>query len=455
MFFLYSLALTIGFLFLLPRFIFDALRKGKYAAGFWQRLGYLPKLVESEKPLVWLHCVSVGEANAARPLVEKLLETLPDYRLVVSTTTKTGQQLAQEIFANQAEAVFYMPFDWRFSVRRALRQIKPGVVLLMETELWFNFIREAKRSGATVAIVNGRLSEKSFKRYQWIPRTMRRVLHYVDLALMQEQKDARRLINLNIRANKVKVTGNIKFDQNFDETKNDLTDYLRARFAVSKDAPLIIAASTHAPEERFILDAFKQVYKSSAENLPRLLIAPRHPERFREVEKLVKETGFDWAKRSEPASNRDKSAEIILLDSIGELRAAYPLAEIVFVGGSLIKHGGQSILEPAIAGRAIVTGFYTANFEAAVKEFLNKNALIQLPEIAESDAAEKLAETFLQLLHDAEARAKLEENALAVMRRNRGATGKTVEQIKLFLQNIPPHNLPAQKQSENLPSNNL
>lgn len=438
MFFLYSIALTIAFLFLLPRFVFDALRKGKYAAGFWQRLGYLPKLAGGEKPLVWLHCVSVGETNAARPLVEKLLETFPEYALVVSTTTKTGQQLAQKIFASQAEAIFYMPFDWRFSVRRALRIVKPNVVLLMETELWFNFIRESKRAGATVAIVNGRLSEKSFKRYSRIPRTMRRVLHYVDLALMQNQKDARRIINLNIRASKVKVTGNIKFDQNSDETKNDLTENLRARFAISKDAPLVIAASTHAPEERWILEAFKTVYKNSPENLPRLLIAPRHPERFAEVERLIKETGFDWAKRSEDESMRDKSAEIILLDSIGELRAAYPLAEIVFVGGSLIKHGGQSILEPAISGRAIVTGFHTTNFEAAVKEFLNENALLQLPELAENETSEKLAEIFARLLRDTEAREKLGANALAVMRKNRGATQKTVEQIKLFLENNTP-----------------
>jgi 3-deoxy-D-manno-octulosonic-acid transferase len=227
----------------------------------------------------------------------------------------------------------------------------------METELWFNFIRESSKSGAKVVIVNGRLSEKSLKRYLLIPKTMRRVLHYVDAALMQGQKDARRIAQLGIRADKVKVTGNVKFDQDSGEAKNDLTEYLRDRFAVDSDAPLIIAASTHAPEERWILAAFKTVYKSSAASLPRLLIAPRHPERFGEAEKLIKETGFDWAKRSETESNRDKSAEIILLDSIGELRAAYPLAEIVFVGGSLVPHGGQSVLEPAIAGKPIVTGF--------------------------------------------------------------------------------------------------
>ncbi|MBA2621515.1 MAG: 3-deoxy-D-manno-octulosonic acid transferase [Acidobacteria bacterium] len=436
MFFLYSLTLSIGFLFLLPRFVFDALRKGKYAAGFWQRLGYLPEFRQSEKPVVWLHCVSVGEANAALPLAEKILETFPEYRLVVSTTTKTGQKIARQIYVNRAEMIFYMPFDWRFSVRRALAQIKPNIVLLTETELWFNFVREASKSGARVAIVNGRISEKSFDRYRLIPKTMRRVLHYLDLALVQTDKDARRFVELNIRASKVKVTGNIKFDQKFADAKNDLTDYLRDRFFIAKDAPLIIAASTHASEERFVLDAFKRIYNASNENSPRLLIAPRHPERFSQIEKLIKETGFDWAKRSEEASNRDERAEIILLDSIGELRAAYPLAEIVFVGGSLVPHGGQSILEPAIAGRAaIVTGFYTMNFEAAVKEFLRQNALLQLPQLGDAEIAEKLAEAFLRLLRDAKMREKLAENALAVMRNNRGATDRTVEQLKPFLQN--------------------
>ncbi len=436
MFFLYSLTLSIGFLFLLPRFVFDALRKGKYAAGFWQRLGYLPEFKQSEKPVIWLHCVSVGEANAAFPLAEKILETFPEYRLVVSTTTKTGQKIAREVFAGLAEMIFYMPFDWRFSVRRALGKIKPNIVLLTETELWFNFIREASKSGARIAVVNGRISEKSFDRYRLIPKTMRRVLHYLDLALVQTDKDARRFVELNIRPSKVKVTGNIKFDQNFAEAKNDLTDYLRDRFSITKNAPLIIAASTHAPEERFVLDAFKRIYKSSNENPPRLLIAPRHPERFSQIEKLIKETGFDWAKRSEAASNRDARAEIILLDSIGELRAAYPLAAIVFVGGSLIPHGGQSILEPAIAGHAaIITGFYTMNFEAAVKEFLRENALLQLPKLDGAEIGEKLAEALLRLLRDTETREKLAQNARAVMQKNRGATDRTVEHLKPFLQN--------------------
>ncbi len=434
MFLIYNFFLTIGYLLLLPRFLFDLVRKGKYAAGVWQRLGHLPEFEPSEKPVLWLHCVSVGETQAARPFVKRILESYPEYRLVVSTTTNTGQKLAEEIFACDAELVFYFPLDWKFTVRRVLQQIKPTVVLLMETELWFNFLREARRSGAKIAIVNGRLSEKSVNRYLRIRKFMQLVLHCVDLALMQGDKDAKRISQLGIRAGKIKVTGNIKYDLQFDEAEGELTKQFRQRFGFSENAPLIVAASTHAPEERWILQAFKTVWKNSEGNLPRLLIAPRHPERFAEVEKLVKESGFDWAKRSEKASERDKTAEIILLDSIGELRAAFPLAEIVFVGGSLISHGGQNVLEPANARKAIMTGFYTANFEAITKEFLEQDALVQLPKLDGKRVSESLAEFLSALLNDGELRQTLANNAYNVMRRNRGATEKTVEYLKPLLE---------------------
>lgn len=434
MFFLYSLLLTIGYLLLVPRFLFDWTRKGKYAAGVWQRLGYLPEFERGEKPVLWLHCVSVGETQAARPLVKKILENFPEYRLVVSTTTNTGQKLAEEIFAGDAELVFYFPLDWKFTVRRALQKIKPSVVLLMETELWFNFLRESYRGGAKISIVNGRLSEKSVNRYLRIGKFMHLVLHYVDLALMQANQDAKRISQLGIRAGKIKVTGNIKYDLRFDETESELTKQLRRRFNFTEDAPLIVAASTHASEEAWILQAFKAVWKNSESNLPRLLIAPRHPERFAEVEKLIRDSGFDWAKRSEKPSDRDKTAEIILLDSIGELRAVFPLAEIVFVGGSLIPHGGQNVLEPAIARKAIITGFYTMNFEAIVKEFLEQDALVQLPELSGEQISGALAESISNLLRNAELRRTLADNAYNVMRKNRGATERTVEYLKPLLE---------------------
>src|SRR6186997_1470315 len=190
MYFVYSIILSIGFLLMLPMFL---LRRVKYAAGFKQRLGNYPEFKKDGRKVIWLHCVSVGETNAARPLVGKLRDSFPDHRLVISTTTKTGQALAKKVFAGSADAVFYFPFDWKFSVRKALENYKPSLVLLMETEIWPRFIREAKTSGAKVAIVNGRLSEKSFRRYSKVRAFIFRVLGEVDQALMQGKYDADRI----------------------------------------------------------------------------------------------------------------------------------------------------------------------------------------------------------------------------------------------------------------------
>ncbi|MEP6789343.1 MAG: 3-deoxy-D-manno-octulosonic acid transferase [Acidobacteriota bacterium] len=438
MFFLYSILFTLGFIVLLPRFIFDAVSKGKYADGFWQRLGFLPKFDANGKRVIWLHCVSVGETNAARPLAQKLKEYYPGSCLIISTTTRTGQELARTAFTDIADVVFYFPFDWKWTVRRALRRFSPSAVLLMEAEIWFNFIRETNKQGIHLAIVNGRLSERSFTRFCKIKRFISRVLEYLDLALMQEEVDAERMLSLGIAPEKVKITGNLKFDHDLDEQETALTAVFRERFEITPDAPLIIAASTHSREEGWILAAFKEIWKSSTNSLPRLMIVPRHPERFPEVGELLKKTGFTWVRRSEAESNRDKMAEIILLDSIGELRAAYPLAEIVFVGGSLIPHGGQSIYEPASAGKAIVTGPFTSNFDAAVTEFLNRDALVQMSRVAEEDIVTKLEITLSELLNNVERRRLLGSNALEVMNNNRGAVAKTLEYLRPLLG--PPEN---------------
>ncbi|MGQ0543028.1 MAG: 3-deoxy-D-manno-octulosonic acid transferase, partial [Blastocatellia bacterium] len=416
---------SIGFLIMLPLFL---LRREKYASGFRQRLGNYPEYVHDGRKVIWLHCVSVGETNAARPLVDHLLESFHNHRLVISTTTKTGNDLANKIFADKADAVIYFPFDFKFSVRKALANFKPSLVLLMETEIWPRFIREAKSTGTKIAIVNGRLSAKSFSGYSKVRLFIRRVLADLDLALMQNEADAGRFISLGTDSDKVKVTGNLKFDIFTDPNETELTRILDLRFEISNGRPLIIAASTHEPEEKWVLESLDGELGHNT----RLMIAPRHPERFDDVVKLLGRSTHNFVRRTDEPSENDKSADIILLDSIGELRAAYPLAGIVFVGGSLIPHGGQSIYEPASLGKAIVTGPYTANFDDIVKEFLENNAILQLPEThVDNQISKGLNKMLVMLLEDKEKRDQLGKNAEAIMTKsNRGATDKTIELLK-------------------------
>lgn len=429
--YLYSIVLTIGFFVLLPRFIFDAITKGKYAAGFKQRLGFLPEYDAKGRKVVWLHCVSVGEANAALPLARKIKKEFPQVSLVVSTTTNTGQKVARSSYAHIADLVFYFPFDWRFTVRRALRHIDPSVVLLTETELWFNFIRESYKRDARVCIVNGRLSERSFSGYSWIKRFMKRMLSYLDLALMQTNADATRLMSLGARGSKVKVTGNLKFDHDVEVKKTELTAEFDARFRISDGLPMIIAASTHEPEEKHVLESLDGELGHSC----RLMLVPRHPERFKVVEDLLRSSPYTFVKRTSSPTDTDHLADVILLDSVGELGAAYPLGEIVFVGGSLIPHGGQNVIEPAAFGKAIVTGPHTHNFSAVIADFLRADAIRQTP-IAPQDfqISDRLYEEFIDLLKDDEKRIALGQRAAAAVSSNRGATQRTLEYLKGYLQ---------------------
>ena len=431
MYFLYSIVYSLAFLALVPRFLFQ---REKYASGFRQRLGNYPEFKLDGRKVIWLHCVSVGETNAARPLVDKLIEEFPDHRLIISTITKTGQELAQKIFAEKADAIFYFPFDWKFTVRRALDHFNPTLVLLMETEIWPRFIHEAKQSGTKVAIGNGRLSERSYQRYSMFLGFIQRVVDEVDVTFAQSQKDADRFKKLGVDSGKIQITGNLKFEQKISPVEGDLTEEFRRRFGIDGNKPLIVAASTHEPEERYVVEALDGVLPYDC----RLLIAPRHPERFEAVAKFLKEIGYTKVRRSSPPAESDSVADIILLDSIGELRAAYPLADIVFVGGSLIPHGGQSVLEPAAEGKAIVTGPYTHNFESILSEFLENDALIQTPEAPQDfQIPERLYEAFTMLLGNKPRRDELGRNAKSLMERASGdATERTVSELtKLIVKN--------------------
>jgi len=251
-YFLYSLLLTVGFVVMLPRFAIDALRSGKYVTGLGQRLGKLPKLPVSERPLIWLHCVSVGETEAARPLVQALREHFPSYRLAISTTTVTGQQVAQRAFASDAVTIFYFPIDWAWTVRRVLRTLQPSVVLIMETELWPHLLRGCRQRSIPTALVNGRISPKSLRRYRKIRTFMNRVLNDLTMAMMQSDQDVSRILELGMPAQRTVRSGNLKFDVANVGGSDETTSKLRSRFGLNEKTSVIVAASTHAPEEQIV-----------------------------------------------------------------------------------------------------------------------------------------------------------------------------------------------------------
>lgn len=428
MYLLYSLLLTFAIFVLLPLFLLDALRHGKYVAGLRERLGDVPEVDAGGREVVWLHCVSVGETQAARPLARALLERFPSHALVVSTTTLTGQTLAREVFRDDAAAVFYFPFDWAWSVRRSLRKLKPSLVLIMETELWPRFLRECRKRDVPVALVNGRISEKSFKGYRRLGGFIESVVGSLTLAAMQTEADAERIRALGLSRERTRVTGNIKFDADTDTGEQVITAQLRERFAFDDMRPLVVAASTHAPEEAITLDAFRQTCAAfDSGKRPRLLIAPRHPERFNEVAALLEASGLSWARRSSLPQRDDRACDVVLLDSIGELRGVYPLAALVFVGGSIAPTGGHNVLEPAAAARCIVTGAHTLNFSSIMRDFLERDALVQLPALTETDAPAALAQIFGELLNTDERRRRTGERARAALEENRGATEATIK----------------------------
>lgn len=432
MYLAYSLLLSLGLLVLIPHFLFQALAHGKYVEGLRQRFGLLPTI--ARRPVIWLHCVSVGETQAARPLVDEIKRHFPHHALVVSTITRTGQNLARDVFGMQAERVVYFPFDWRWTARRALRTINPDAVLIMETELWPNFLRECQAREIPVALVNGRISRQSFRRYSLIKFFLKRMLRSLTVAVMQSDVDAGRLRDLGMPSDRIHTAGNLKFDAKEVSAATEVTTEIRERFALRADVPLILAASTHAPEEKIILESFKQLRQPA-----RLMFAPRHPERFQEVASLIRDSGLTWARRTSTPDRADADATVILLDTIGELPATYALATLVFVGGSIVDRGGHNVLEPATAGVPVITGAHTHNFHAIVDLLNEAEAIVQLSPREGVEASAELAKVMAELLVNPERRNELATRAKELIATNRGAAERTLKLIAPLLSTPRPN----------------
>jgi 3-deoxy-D-manno-octulosonic-acid transferase len=426
---LYSFCYTLGFLLVLPYFLAQTLLRRKYLSSFWQRLGFLPAGIDSSlQHGIWIHAVSVGEVLAILPLSQAIRKKWPDRPLFVSTTTLTGQNLANQRLSGEAK-IFYFPFDWRFSVSKTLDRIRPGLVLIAETEIWPNFLRECHLRGIPVMLINGRISERSVQWYRRVRWFMKNTLAYFSCLCMQSRIDLERILSLGASWQKAMVCGNLKYDLGAPEGIDQKVAYYRRLLAITETSFLVVAGSTMKDEEGVVLAAFRTLKSRCPQAL--LLLAPRHPERFKEVEQILAEQSFDYVRRSALSQNGQsgltRPVEAVLLDSMGELAVLYALADVVFIGGSLVPKGGHNILEPALFQKPVLFGPHMGNFKEMAEHFIQRKAALMV------DNENALAAKLIELQRDAALRRQMGENGYQVLIANRGTTERMMNRMEMLL----------------------
>lgn len=446
MYFVYSILTAAAVILLSPYLLIRGAGRRQYLKNFPERMGWrFPQQLASKDSngpgAIWVHAVSVGEVLAAVPLARALKQRFPERRLAISTTTATGQALAHERM-KFADAVFYFPLDWQGPVRRALRVANPALIVVFETEIWPNFLREARRQGRPVVFVNGRISDRSFRSYsrnlRWFGgllwNFLRQVLGDATLYLMQTEEDAKRVRALGAPSNRVLVAGNMKYDL-APAGENQFVAWLREERTRSGRSPLLVAGSVMAGEEAAVLEALAVVEKKWGGAL--LLLAPRKPDRFEAAAALIEQSGRVVVRRSRLALDEisnaalargaDTPGSVLLLDSIGELAAAYALADAVFIGGSLEPFGGHNPLEAAVAARVPIFGPSMDNFREVAKELVAADAAIVVR------SGKELGEAWAALLDDPARNTRMGHAALELVERNRGATAATLDHLAELL----------------------
>ncbi len=431
---IYSILMVAWGILLIPVFFYKAWRYQKYLPGLRQRLGHLPESLRSDgRPTIWFHSCSVGETLSVQPLVHALHARFPEARFVFSTITNTGQVIAKQRFAKYGDGnSFFFPIDLARIANRVLDWIRPVMIIIIDTEIWPNVLHEAHRRGVSVVLVNGRVSAASFRYYRWARPILRNVFRNYRVLMMKSDEDAARIRYMGAAADRVMVTGNIKYDKDLVEkevTEAQARSLDAALGLGASDAPLIVAGSTHPGEELILMEVLARIRRARGLERTRLLLVPRHPERFDAVGELIVRSGFAVKRRTDPDSAPPDA--VLLLDTLGELATAYRFATIAFVGGTLIQHGGQSILEPALWAKPIVIGPSMENFPQIIDEFRERGAVRQISATEADKAAQisELSQAFIGLLQDKSARDALGKAAHAVLEENRGAAGRTIDKI--------------------------
>jgi 3-deoxy-D-manno-octulosonic-acid transferase len=421
MYLIYSALLALGVLLATPYWLLEMVRHGKYRKGLPQRLGKVPEsLRNSNGRAIWVHAVSVGEVIAVSELIRNLRVEFPQHRILISTTTDTGQQLAAKGFG--AENVFYFPLDFRFVMRKYFAAIRPELVVVAETEFWPNLLRVAAMTGAQVAVINARISDRSFPGYRRWKRILRPVLGNISLFVAQSSEDARRLLEIGAPEDRVIVGGNLKFDFVLPPAP-PIVDQLKSALAESGAGPVLVCGSTVEGEEPLFVEAFQKILAKHSSAV--MLLAPRHPERFVSVASCLQESQVKFWRRTQ-WDGTPLNGGVLLVDSIGELANLYALADLAVVGGSFVPAGGHNILEPAQHGVPIIVGPHTENFRDIVGLFRSRDAV----RVASST---DLAKTVLQLLADKNERRDLGRRALQTLQSQQGATELTLRKLQALL----------------------
>ncbi len=426
MYLLYNLFIYFSFPLILPYLVLKSIKRKGSLSGISERFGYYPDINTGNKKAIWIHSVSVGEVIASIPLVLELKRRYPNHSLIMSTVTETGRATAiKKIpFLN---AVVYFPFDLNFSVKNAIDKIKPVVFVMLETEIWPNFLKGLNKRNIPAILINGRISDRSYKRYLRVRFFIKEVLKNICVFGMQSNQDVERIINMGAVKEMVERTGNLKFEHEARDISSDAVKKLKESMNITEDKDIIIAGSTHRGEDEEVIRAYIKVSREISK-APFLIIAPRHLDRLPEIEDILKRYNLSFIRKTMIKKGEALSKySVILLDTIGELSTLYSIASVVFVGGSLVPVGGHNILEPALYKKPILFGPYMHNFREIAEGFKNRGAAI---EVADSD---EMAKEIINILNDPDIGKKLGERGFSVIVENKGALEKSIGLIGRFL----------------------
>jgi 3-deoxy-D-manno-octulosonic-acid transferase len=429
---LYNIFSTFFLIFAAPYFLFRALVDGRFRKELIERMGLF--LSPPLKRPIWVHAASVGEVLCSIPLIKKIKNIFPRSEIVITTMTRTGKKAA-ETSIPEADRVLFFPIDHPLTVERSIERIQPNLLLIAETELWPNLLRSCGKKGIPIVLFNGRISEKSFRRYHFFKFFFKEYLRYISVFLMQTEEDRERIVEMGAAIDKTWVVGNLKFDQPFPSLTQEALAEMTKSLNLQGNEALLIAGSTHSGEEEILLSLLKDLTKIDPHLI--LILAPRHLERLEDVERTLKKESISWARKTSLSIRQNRYDEgqgelpkVILLDTMGELMHLYSLGTLVFIGGSLVPVGGHNPIEPLFFKKCVLFGPHMFHFSEISHHLIEAGGAIQV------GGKEDLAFHLKRLLSDERARKEVGEKGYQFLQRHRGATERMFEEIRPFLKDI-------------------